>query len=562
MLAAQALAQLEGRLASLSADLTRRCENPGQPAVVEAAAKEAERTFEGYTKMQPNKRAVYECVLELLQGRKLSPWQQDLVAFGLTEPIREVDNATVLSSPRLEGLLLAYERLAKSKDFWPLSWHALLTTYFSYDPQSSKDEPSKSGWKRLQKFLQDTWPSVNQALGDQLVPDWATVLRREPSVLAYDPANKYADAFLNGDQEPANRLARDLGIPDSSWFWHSLILSAVQRAAELPDDKFIALIPHIIKLLKSRAAFRDEAIECLLVRYHACKGVPPHEVLKNFVISADVWKNPKLKLIGQGGAAWNRVPEPVWRMVLNWVNQGNLRDFFEILAARNQADAGRLAFWSRYMDQIVWARLIFGQETWDLQNSNPEVRQLIAGEQGMHARLTSSQKRLADAFLMQLGSYLIVEFSKKPNACYVYKANELPFEPYAKEYDGGSPDLAVGPNGNFAARIVHRPESGWEIDAHSKLRALGIYPDIGKDGSAQTSAYSRSWERVSSELDLDEVKAVVRRFNGAVLRDERTKTGGRLWVSDSQNRQLLGKELQQLGFVWSDFRKAWYYLGI
>jgi hypothetical protein len=163
---------------------------------------------------------------------------------------------------------------------------------------------------------------------------------------------------------------------------------------------------------------------------------------------------------------------------------------------------------------------------------------------------------------MQLGSYLIVEFSKKPNACYVYKANELPFEPYAKEYDGGSPDLAVGPNGNFAARIVHRPESGWEIDAHSKLRALGIYPDIGRDGSAQTSAYSRSWERVSSELDLDEVKAVVRRFNGAVLRDERTKTGGRLWVSDSQNRQLLGKELQQLGFVWSDFRKAWYYLGI
>lgn len=558
MLAAQALAQLESRLASLMADLTRRCENPGQPSVVEAAAKKAERTFEGYTKLQPNKRAVYECVLELLQGRKLSSWQQDLVAFGLTEPIREVGNVTVLSSPRLDGLLLAYERQAKSQDLWPLSWHAILTAYFSYDPKSSNQDASKLGWKRLQKFLQDTWPSVNQAMGDQLVPDWATVLRREPSALAPNPADKYAEAYLNGDQEPANRLARNLGIPDSSWFWHSLILSAVQHAAAQPDNKFIALIPQLIKLLKGRTAFRDEAIECLLVRYHDCHQTQPHEELKEFVISSDVWKNPKLKLIGQGGAAWNRVPEPVWRMVLNWVNQGNLRDFFEILAARNQADAGRLAFWSRYMDQIVWARLIFGQETWDLQNRNSEVRQLIADEQGMHARLTSSQKRLVDAFLMQLGNYLIVEFSKKPNACYIYKATELPFAPYAKEYDGGSPDLAVGPRGKFAARIVHTP--GWEMDALATLRALGIYPDKAKDNSTQAATSARSVGRRAHKVDLQELAAIVKRFSGAVLLDERTHSGGRLWVSDPQQRQLLGKELQPLGFHWSDFRRCWYYL--
>lgn len=558
MLATQALAQLESRLASLLADLARRCENPGQPVLVETASKEAERIFEGYTKMQPNKRAIYECALELLQGRKLNAWQQDLVAFGLTEPIREVGNATVLSSPRLEGLLLAYEKQAKSRDLWPLSWHALLTTYFSYDPQSCQDDSARAGWKRLQKFLQDTWPSLNQALGKELVPDWALVLRREPDALSPRPADKYADAYLRGDQEPANRLARDLGIPDYSWFWQSLILSAVHRAAAQTDDKFIALIPHLIKLLKERTAFRDEAIECLLVRYHSCKGAPPHEALKDFVISADVWKNPKLKLIGQGGAAWSRVPEPVWRMVLNWVNQGNLRDFFEILAARNQADAGRLAFWSRYMDQIVWARLIFGSETWELQSRNPEVRQLIAGEQGMYARLTSPQKRMVDAFLMQIGNYLIVEFSKKPNACYVYKAGELPFEPYAKKYDGGSPDLAVGPDGDFAARIVHAPR--WEFGAHETLRSLGLFPDKGKEKITPASASVRSAGLRSNEFDLDEVKAIVGRFSGAMVLDERTNLGGRLWVSDPQKRQLLGKELQSLGFRWSDFRNCWYYL--
>lgn len=557
MLAAHALAQLESRLAFLTADFARRCENPGQPELVEAAAKDADRIFEGYTKMQPNKRAVYECALELLQGRDLNSWQQDLVAFGLTEPIREVGNATVLSSPRLEGLLIAYERQAKSRDLWPLSWHALLTAYFSYDPQASKDDSSINGWKRLQKFLQDTWPSLNQALGKELVPDWALVLRREPNALSTRPADKYADSYLQGDQEPVKRLARDLGIPEHSWFWHSLILSAVQRAAGQSDDKFTSLIPQLIKLLKENTAFRDEAIESLLVRYHAIKGAPLHEALKEYVISADVWKNPKLKLIGQGGAAWNRVPEPVWRMVLNWVNQGNLRDFFEILAARNQADAGRLAFWSRYMDQIVWARLIFGSETWNLQRQNPEVRQLIAGEQGMHARLTSPQKRLVDAFLMQIGNYLVVEFSKKPNACYVYEADQLPFEPYAKEYDGGNLDLAVGPNGKFAARIVHTP--GWEIGAQATLRSLRIFPDKGKEKSSPVAQAAQFKGLISNELDLNQVKAIVSRYSGASVQDERTKSGGRLWVLDPQQRQQLGKELQTLGFDWSGFRKCWYY---
>lgn len=556
MLALQALSELERKLAAVLADLNRRCENPGRPTVVMAAAKETEKAFTGYAKLQPNKRAIYDCILEFMKGRKLSTWQQDLVAFGLTEPMQEFGGATVLGSPRLEGLLLSYERQANELDFWPLSWQALLTTYFAFDPKSTKNDAEKTGWKRLQGFLQSSWPLMNKAAGNQFVPDWVTVLRREPQALSPNPAEKYADDYLKGNREPANRLARELGIPETSWFWHSLVLSAVHRAAAQTDEEFIKRIPPTLELLKERAAFRDEAVECLLVRYHACRGAPPHDGLKAFVIAPDVWKNPKLKLIGQGGASWNRVPEPVWRMVLNWVNQGNLRDFFEILAARNQADAGRLAFWSRYMGQIVWARLIFGQETMELQRRNEEVRKLIAGEQGMHARLTSAQKKMVDAFMMQIGDYLVVEFSKKPNACYVYQADELPFEPYASDYDGGSPDLAVGPNRNFAARIVHTPN--WEIGAEAELRNLGIQPDRGSSREGR-STQARVFN--SNGLNLAEVKNILARYPGASLKDERDVTRGRLWVVDPQQRQLLGKELERLGFSWSAMYSRWYHSG-
>jgi len=41
---------------------------------------------------------------------------------------------------------------------------------------------------------------------------------------------------------------------------------------------------------------------------------------------------------------------------LGWVNERNLRDFFGILASRNNADEGRLAFWSNYLEQITWTR--------------------------------------------------------------------------------------------------------------------------------------------------------------------------------------------------------------
>lgn len=556
MLAAQALAQLESRLSAVTMELARRCENPGEPFVVETAAKATEKVFTGYAKLQPNKRAIYECILELLRGHKLSTWQQDLVAFGLTEPIRELGNSTVLGSPRLEGLLLSYERQAQDKDLWSLAWHALLSTYFSFDPQSTRDEATKIGWKRLQVFLKKSWPYIDKSVGEQFVPDWVGVLRKESHALSENPTDKYAVAYLSGDRQAANHLARDLGIPETSWFWHSLVLSSVQRAAAQTDEVFCGLIQKLIDLLRERPAFRDEAIECLLVRYHACRGAQPNEELKNYVIAPDVWKNPKLKLIGHGGASWNRVPEPVWRMVLNWVNQGNLRDFFEILAARNQADAGRLAFWSRYMDQIVWARLIFGQETLELQRRNEGIRKLIAGEQGMHASLTSSQKKLVDAFMMQLGNYLVIEFSKKPNACYVYKADKLPFAPYDNQYDGGSRDLAVGPNGNFAARIVHTPN--WEFVAESDLRKLGIYPDRG---SARQNQSAQANGLVASGLSLVEVRSIVARYPGASLKDERDAQRGRLWVTDTQQRQLLGRELEQLGFRWSSINSGWYHLG-
>jgi hypothetical protein len=546
----------------------------GKPELVEKPMREAELMFQGYVKAKPSKEGAYGAARALLQGRELDAWQRDLVASAVSEPVREHAGAMVLGNPKFSALLESYEVEVQRGDLWRLTWHGLLYSYFNFDPSATKHLQTHRGWEMLRLFLERTWPLIDRQAGTKMFPDWVGVLRRESDVLTSKPAEKYSRAYLRGDTEATDRLATDLGIPPSSWFWHALVLGAVKRAVADSDAEFRRLIPQLIQLIQGKPAFRDAAVEAILIRYHACQGAPPDERLRDFVCQQTVWKNPKLKSAGIA-TAWNRVPDPVWRMVLSWVNEQSLKAFFDILAARNRADEGRLAFWSKYLNQIKWTRLVFGADTMALRRSNAEVRDLIAREEGSYAELTENKG--VDAFMMQIGSYLIIEFSKKPNACYVYQADQLPFEPYRKQYAGSTEDLRAGFHKTCAARITHPP--GWEQGAFEKLRGLGIRPDPTTSArvSATNAGTTSSANRLKSTTTLNtassssssstgpdfgpdtgELKELVARFRGATIDDKRNNGTGNLWVTDPLQRVQLETELKARGFVWAMTRNAWY----
>lgn len=568
MLAARALESLTRDLSVALGAMRLHSGEFGKPELVEKPTRDAERIFQGYAKAKPSKEDAYAAARAFLRGQQLDAWQRDLVASAVTEPIREQAGATVLGSKRFPDLLRGYEEEARRGDLWRLTWHGLLYSYFNFDPGVAKEEASQKGWEILRAFLERTWPLVDRQAGKILVPDWVNVLRKESDVLTTKPADKYARAYLQGDTAATDQLATDLGIPPSSWFWHALVLGAVKRATADSDVEFRRLIPQLLRLIEGKPGFRDEALETILVRYHACKGAPQDERLRDYVCQPTVWKNPKLKAAGIA-TAWNRVPDPVCHMVLSWVNERNLKDFFDILAARNKADEGRLAFWSQYLKQITWTRLVFGADTMALKRTNAEIRDLIAREEGAYAQLTG--KKEVDAFMMQIGSYLVIEFSRKPNACYIYVADELPFEPYGKYYDGGTEDLGAGFHQECAARIVHR--EGWEARAAEELGNLGIRPDrpearrVTPAGTAGASTASgrvngTSTARPTGNLrgpDMAALRAMVGRFRGASIDDKRdTKSGGRLWVDDPLQRVQLATELKAMGFKWANSRQAWY----
>jgi hypothetical protein len=267
-------------------------------------------------------------------------------------------------------------------------------------------------------------------------------------------------------------------------------------------------------------------------------------------------------------------------MVMAWVTERALKDFFDILAARNSSDAGRLAFWSKYLQQITWTRLVFGSETMALQYSNKAVKELIARERGDYAELLANRK--SDAFMMQIGDFIAVEFSVTSNAAYVYQIKKLKFDRNSKYYNGGTDDLKYGFSSGEGVRILHPP--GWEETATYQLKQLGIYPDVKSSGQTSLASRATSVPRANlsnretpvenhraptfnqkvgdtTKFSMAKLHHLVESFKGAKIRDERGRVGGRLWVDDANQSQFLSGELEKLGFWWSTTKDAWYYRG-
>jgi hypothetical protein len=391
-----------------------------------------------------------------------------------------------------------------------------------------------------------------------------------------------------------------------------LVAAAVRAATNASDQAFIAAIPKLLDLIEGRPVCRDDAIEAMLCRYHRCNSASVHERLRDYVVQKDVWRNPKLRDAGYA-TTWNRVPDEVWLMVLGWVNERNLRDFFDILASRNKADEGRLEFWSKYMKQITWTRLIFSRDTLALARQKEEVRTLIAREEGAYATLTVNKD--VDAFMMRIGNYIIVEFSKKPNACYIYDADKMKFDRSSRQYAGGTDDLKYGYYDRDSASIRHQPH--WQISGASTLAKLGILPDALMRGSQTASAegvrraappQQRDAKPTTSRALPTEVNPrpsprqvqasatavpaapmsiasgpeddasgsaapprgakfrmaglqyMVRQFKDARVIDGRKADGtGRLWVSNPQRGRDLDGWLESNGFEWSERSVMWYF---
>lgn len=413
----------------------------------------------------------------------------EIISFVLTKPIKELGGVSVSSvSLKLKNLLNRYLKQFEQDEIDPIFWFGVFQSYFQAQKPVEKDSGFYDSQKIIRDFLNKSWPYVKQ--NASFITNWMKSIEVNQHLLTESPCDTYGSEWLSGSETRIKQIKLELYIPDKSWFWEEFFKSCLKVALSQNDSKFKESIPLIISLLERHPAYLDNGLRALLDRYRASSDIRVHKQLKDFAL--EVWKSPKLR--NTGGSKWIHVTDQTWRMVLAWVQEANLRLFFELLKRRGVPDPhGRLDFWMQYINQITFTRLVLGFDMRRYLNHHPEWKEHFKNDSESYASLsgTSAESSL-DAFIMEISGHLIVEFNPH-GGCYIYKKGENTFDVHAaalspKTASGGLKERYYS-SGLRRPDIVH--QEGWQHRARTyALPSFGIFDDIRAGRVATTASFS------------------------------------------------------------------------
>jgi hypothetical protein len=262
-------------------------------------------------------------------------------------------------------------------------------------------------------------------------------------------------------------------------------------------------------------------------------------------------------------------------MVMRWFAKEDLETFFKLLQGERQVDQVRLDYWLRFVGQIAYTRIILGgQAKLDRSTDFVEFREKNA------QRIGFLQGGVAEdnAFLMQIGEYVIVEFSRTGNACFIRRQTGLPFNVGQRIFDLN----LLKDKGSAVNRIVHSRR--WQSECDQWLASVGIYPDRGtlSMGPQPASVASQGFSGWTSPPKLHvgektplQIKSPAAKernteasiqealrfadhwFMSAKVRDNRSE-GGAFWLFLPQKNQEIEKKLLALGFRYNENRGGYW----
>lgn len=469
---------------------------------------------------------------------------------GLAHACEECGNVSLLDddSALFSAVTAELRNLIISKEISSVTWNSLLFHYF--DSLGNREESSKKNWLLLRALLADT-REVMYANTPHKVK-WLTVLQENPNLLQDNPCYTYAERLLAGDGEIADTLREDLRIPEHSWFWEEIILSQLNHIITYEDSRFNSHIPGMIALCKPHPTLVNKAIKILLSRYvESAYKSQEHKELKEFTL--EKWGSPTFERQTKYGL----VAEHVHQMVREWVVAEDLRDFFSLLQDDGKADERRFNFWSQFIPQITYSRIVLGVNAWnDHRTDFVNLRKNKAGRVSQLAGSTDSN----NAFMMMIKDYLIVVFSEVGNACFIYNRKDINKNFEAKQQNAR--ELK-----NLSSKR-HRwiQIASWEIKFLEGLAQLGIHLEPNKprityraDGSYAPSSLSNIRSNTSTvasqKFDELEFEPFVRMHNLAVA-DNRSK-GGVLWVLDKNITRAVREQLRIWNFKYKTGKGYW-----
>jgi hypothetical protein len=439
--------------------------------------------------LKPKDEVAYAAARSYLAGTLYGDvGEYEIISFALTKPIVEFDGASVASeTQKLRSLLEHYTKEFEQDLIDGIFWFGVFQSYFQAQKMNYQGDGFYNSQRLIRNFLSTTWQYVKK--NSLFFTNWMKSIDANQHLLDESPCEIYGAEWLSGSEDRVKQIKLELHIPDNSWFWEDFFKSCLKSSLSQSDYKFKESIPQIISLLERHPSYVDTGLRALLDRYKASSDVRVHTDLKDFALS--VWKSPKLR--NAGASKWIHVSEPTWRMVLAWVQEANLRLFFELLKRRGVPDPhGRLNFWMQYIHQITFTRLVLGEDMRGYLNRHPELKEYFKNDSESFANLSEAKSESSlDAFIMEISDHLIVEFNPH-GGCYIYKKGENTFNVNATMLSAttsrGGLKERYHRSGLKRPDIVH--QDGWQHRARtSVLPAFGIFDDIraGKINSGSSN---------------------------------------------------------------------------
>ncbi len=358
------------------------------------------------------------------------------------------------------------QRIERQK-FSRRDWLALCFSYFGYESDTPADN---ANWCVLRDDVRQGFECVRSQ--QKREKEWIQIVQHHQELFTDQAGAMLGELMFNGEISDLSLLQTIAQIPVSSWLWRRIFNVLLSRISNLDDVEFSKRIPDFVEIGQLYDRYLNDILIACLTRYHhAYYREQPSTLLKQ--TAQDNWGSPQI--LSKQNSWLQYVKKDVCAMVVAWFAKEDLEHFFKLLKGDAEVDQARLHYWLRFANQMSYTRIVMGADAW-----NERGRDFVHFREKNKGRLGKLMGGPGhnNAVIMQIGKYLFVEFSGTGNACFVYKADDAPFNPEKYQLDLKS-DLKQADRA--VQRMLHTPApsrptriEGWLHKFDNALRGLRI----------------------------------------------------------------------------------------
>lgn len=345
------------------------------------------------------------------------------------------DNTLFLSKSKLDLLLTNFsQRISEGEDIqinWLHLYHAYLDAAIGPNDQSHFAQQLET----LRTFLISSWPDIKHNTR-QILFELKDV-DKYISILEPNACEVYSQIWLDGLSQRVIQMAKDLEMPQESWFWEHLFIKVLQTIVNFDDDLFKKSLTNILLLLDTCALHRDLGIQLTLQRFAKSVSTVMHPQLKDYIYQA--WGSPLG--VKHKSSTWNTLDEESLNIAKSWHHETNLRIFYALKTGDKTNALQRLSFWLNYINQIEFSKLALGPVAQKIIQSQSSLQRIFNPLMNPFSKLSGDINPEQNAIIFKINNIIIIDFIIN-DGCYIYPPGSYTFDvsqetQYSTSYKGG-----------------------------------------------------------------------------------------------------------------------------